>query len=80
MGENTGHKRILALISERGGGDAPPVLTLAYSLQNRGHLVSVLCDSKSSKAVISAGLDPIVLPDELEQGRHVDPRWLLQLQ
>jgi hypothetical protein len=29
--------------------------------------------------VRSAGLEPIVVPAELEQGRYVDPRWLMQL-
>ncbi len=78
--QSTNSKRILALISERGGGDAPPVLTLASALQRRGHTISVLCDAKTVEVVASAGLRPIALPDEFEQGRHVDPRWLIQLQ
>lgn len=74
-----GTNRILALISECGGGDAPPVITLASALQNRGYSVTVLCDCKTEQTVRSAGLEPIVIPDELEQSRHVDPRWLIQL-
>lgn len=73
-------KRILALISERGGGDAPPVVTLASALQQRGHEITVLCDTKTAVLVESAGLTPIALSEEFEQGRHVDPRWLIQLQ
>ncbi len=72
-------KRIIALISERGGGDAPPVVTLASALQARGYNISVLCDSGTERVVRSAGLETIVIPDELEQGLHVDPRWLVQL-
>lgn len=71
--------RIVALISERGGGDAPPVVTLAAELHARGYDVCVLCDYKTLNTVRSAGLEPIVIPDELEQGLHVDPRWLMQL-
>ena len=72
-------KRIIALISERGGGDAPPVVALASALHARGHDISVLCDAGTETAVRAAGLVPIMIPDELEQGRHVDPRWLMQL-
>lgn len=72
-------KRIVALISERGGGDAPPVVTLASALHTRGYDIAVLCDRGTEGIVRSAGLDPIVLPHELDQGRHVDPRWLIQL-
>ena len=79
MHSRTCGKRIIALISERGGGDAPPVVTLASALQARGHDISVLCDAGTETTVRAAGLEPIVVPDELEQGRHVDPRWLMQL-
>ena len=79
MHQTVGSRRILALISERGGGDAPPVITLASALQKRGYAVSVLCDTKTEQTVRSANLEPIVIPDEFEQGRHVDARWLLQL-
>ena len=79
MRHTTGRKRILALISERGGGDAPPVITLASALQDRGYTLSVLCDAKTEQTVRSADLEPVVIPDELEQGRHVHPRWLIQL-
>lgn len=72
-------KRILAMISERGGGDAPPVLTLGSALRRRGHIVSVLCDTKTEEIVETAGLEPIPVPDEFEQDRHVDPQWLIQL-
>jgi UDP:flavonoid glycosyltransferase YjiC (YdhE family) len=79
MQQTAGSKRILALISERGGGDAPPVITLASALQKRGYTVSVLCDAKTEQTVRSADLEPVVIPDQFEQGRHVDPRWLIQL-
>ncbi len=79
MQKTAGSKRILALISERGGGDAPPVITLASALQKRGYTVSVLCDAKTEQTVRSADLEPVVIPGQFEQGRHVDPRWLIQL-
>jgi UDP:flavonoid glycosyltransferase YjiC (YdhE family) len=79
MRQAASSKRILALISERGGGDAPPVITLVSALQNRGYTLSLLCDAKTDQIVRSAGLKPIVIPDELEQGRHVDPHWLVKL-
>ena len=79
MQYSAGRKRILALISERGGGDAPPIITLASALQNHGYELSVLCDTKSEQAVRSADLEPIVIDNSLEQGRHVDPRWLIHL-
>lgn len=73
------NKSIIALISERGGGDAPPVVTLSSELYARGYDVAVLCDTGSERFVRAAGLEPMVIPDDLEQGRHVDPRWLMQL-
>jgi UDP:flavonoid glycosyltransferase YjiC (YdhE family) len=79
MSQTASSRRILLLISERGGGDAPPVVTLASALQKRGFAVSVLCDAKTEQIVRSADLEPIVIPNEFEQGRHVHPRWLLKL-
>jgi len=74
------NNRIIALISKRGGGDAPPVVTLAAELHARGYDVRVICDYKTEHAVRLAGLEPVVIPKELEQSRHVDPRWLIHLQ
>ena len=63
MRHTAGRKRILALISERGGGDASPVITLASALQDRGYTLSVLCDAKTEETVRSADLEPVVIPD-----------------
>ena len=68
MQQRADKKRILAMISERGGGDAPPVLTLGSALQRRGHSVSVLCDTKTESIVGVAGLEPVLVPFNCENG------------
>ena len=50
---------IVALVSERGAGDKPPVLALAVALRKRGHAVHLLCDGDVAEASVLAGADGI---------------------
>jgi Glycosyltransferase family 28 C-terminal domain len=45
-------RSVVALISARGGGDAPPVSTLARGLANLGHNVTLLTDGPVSSAFL----------------------------
>jgi hypothetical protein len=49
-------RSIVALISARGGGDAPPVSTLARGLANLGHNVTLLIDGPVSSAFLPPGV------------------------
>jgi UDP:flavonoid glycosyltransferase YjiC (YdhE family) len=49
-------RSIVALISARGGGDAPPVSTLAGGLANQGHRTTLLTDGPVSSAFLPPGV------------------------
>ncbi|MCW8087831.1 hypothetical protein [Sabulicella glaciei] len=66
-------KAIVALVSERGAGDKPPVLALAAALRNRGHTVHVLCDGDVADAARPTGLAMLGLPQALRQSAFYDP-------
>jgi UDP:flavonoid glycosyltransferase YjiC (YdhE family) len=49
-------RSVIALISARGGGDAPPVSTLAGGLAKQGHQVTLLTDGPISGAFFPPGV------------------------
>jgi UDP:flavonoid glycosyltransferase YjiC (YdhE family) len=65
-------RSVLALISARGGGDAPPVIALAKSLNDRGHSVIVICDEETEEAVRDTNLKTLALPPELDETTYFD--------
>ncbi|WP_207540373.1 glycosyltransferase [Sabulicella rubraurantiaca] len=64
---------IIALVSERGAGDKPPVLALAMTLRDRGHAVHLLCDGDVADVVGPTGLATLELPQDLRQSAFYDP-------
>jgi UDP:flavonoid glycosyltransferase YjiC (YdhE family) len=71
--------RMVALVSERGGGDKPPVLALAAALRDRGHEVHLLCDGDVADAVRPTGLPTLHLPHDLRQSAFYDPLHLARM-
>ena len=65
-------RSVLALISARGGGDAPPVVALAKGLKDRGHSVIVICDEETEQAVRDTNLKTLALPPELDETTYFD--------
>lgn len=70
---------IVALVSERGAGDKPPVLALAVALRKRGHAVHLLCDGDVAGAVRPTGLPSLQLPPHLRQSAFYDPLHLARM-
>jgi hypothetical protein len=70
---------ILALVSERGGGDKPPVLALAAALCRRGHAVHLLCDGDVADAVRPTDLPMLHLPSDRAQGVYCEPLYLARM-
>ena len=70
---------IVALVSERGGGDVPPVVALATALRERGHDVRFLCDGDVEEMVGSTGLPMLHLPRAVEQATFFHPLHLPRL-
>lgn len=71
-----GVMEILVLLSTAGGGDRQPVIALAVALRDRGHHVTVLCDSASTGLVEVAGLEAVT--HEVEQVGFIS-KWIGQL-
>jgi len=67
---------VVALVSERGGGDVPPVVALAVGLRDRGHDVRLLCDGAVLDAVRASGLPTLQLPRSIEQSGFFHPLHL----
>lgn len=57
--------KIAGIISACGGGDWPPLLSLALGMKARGHDVVMVCDSGTMGAVRAAGLSVLCLPSHL---------------
>jgi UDP:flavonoid glycosyltransferase YjiC (YdhE family) len=68
----------LIVLSERGGGDIPPVVALACGLRDRGHQVKVLCDESTAKFIASTNLPLATFPPELDQRGQIT-RWFGKL-
>ncbi len=69
----SGPLKILGLISSCGGGDWPPLLSLALGMKNRGHDVLMVCDGGTKAAVVSAGLSTLCLPAQLDLSVFFNP-------
>ena len=65
LGLTTAPMKILGIISACGGGDWPPLLSLALGMKARGHDVLILCDKDTRAAVVSSGLSAFCLPSRL---------------
>jgi UDP:flavonoid glycosyltransferase YjiC (YdhE family) len=74
-----GRHSIVALVSERGGGDVPPVLALAAALCDRGHDVRLLCDGDVESSVRQTDLPALHLPREHQQAVFFHPLHLLRM-
>jgi hypothetical protein len=55
---------VVASITDRGGGDKPPVLALASALSARDHRVSVFCDGDVAELMAQTELPSVQLPLE----------------
>ncbi len=60
-------RSILVLLGARGGGDRQPAVALACGLQDRGHRVTVLCDTVTEEMIKPTGLTTFTLPSKVEQ-------------
>ncbi len=67
------HLKILGIISSCGGGDWPPLLSLALGMKARGHDVLMVCDKGTKTAVLSAGLSALCLPPGLDLSGFFNP-------
>ena len=56
------NRSVLVLLGVRGGGDRQPVVALACGLRERGHRVTVLCDSATEQLIKPTGLPTITIP------------------
>lgn len=65
--------RVLCIITGCGGGDWPPLLALVSGLHRRGHDVVVVCDTSTEAAVLTTGLVPHCLPQNLDPAHIFDP-------
>ena len=72
-------RSVLAIISARGGGDAPPVIALALALNRRGERVTLVCDEVTRELVSGTGLQTVAIPPGLDEGNFFD-KWRHDLQ
>ncbi len=71
-------KRYLFILTERGGGDRPPVIALAISLHDRGHDVLMLCDKATERSIAYKGLPTRTYPLELDRQGHIG-NWISEI-
>ena len=65
--------KIMGIISACGGGDWPPLLSLAFGMKARGHDVLMVCDEGTKAAVLSAGLSTLCLPHKFNLSGLFNP-------
>ena len=68
--------KVLVLLSAAGGGDRQPVISLAVTLEARGHEVAWLCDAATSALVAETGIQTII--NDVEQVGYISG-WIEQL-
>jgi UDP:flavonoid glycosyltransferase YjiC (YdhE family) len=68
-------KSYLFILSEKGGGDRPPVIALALGMKDRGHRVLMLCDQSSADSLASTGLETSIFPVALDTRGQIG-RWI----
>lgn len=69
-------RSVLVILGAAGGGDRPPVVKLAVGLRDRGHRVTILCDSATEQMVASTGLRTVSYGPEQ---RGIVRRWMRQV-
>lgn len=74
----TSNRSVLVLLGVRGGGDRQPAVALACGLQDRGHRVTVLCDSATERLIRPTGLSTITLPPEVDQSAYLTPGFVIR--
>ncbi len=65
--------KFLLVISSCGGGDWPPLMSLAAGLSERGHDVIAICDEGNLVVIREAGIEAICLPPHLHLARFINP-------
>lgn len=77
LGATVGAARnVIVVLSTAGGGDRQPVIGLAVALHERGHEVTILCDSSTIDLVASTGIPTI--GHEVDQVGFIS-HWVKQL-
>ena len=71
-------KSYLFVLSEKGGGDHPPVVALALGLRDRGHRVHMLCDQSSANSLGGTGLETSLFPASLDTRGQISD-WIRKL-
>ncbi len=71
-------RSILVLLGARGGGDRQPAVALACGLHDRGHRVTVLCDTATEEMIKPTGLSTITLPPEVEQAAYLSHGFVIR--
>ncbi len=74
----TTDRSILVLLGARGGGNRQPAVALACGLRDRGHRVTVLCDSATEQMIESTALPIITLPTEVEQSAYLTHGFVIR--
>ena len=74
----TSDRSFLVLLGERGGGDRQPVVALACGLRDRGHRVTVLCDSATEQLIRPTSLATITLPAEVDQTAYLQTGFVIR--
>ncbi len=71
-------RSVLILLGVRGGGDRQPVVALACGLRDRGHRVTVLCDSVTKQLIKATGLTTITIPPEVDQTAYLQTGFVIR--
>jgi UDP:flavonoid glycosyltransferase YjiC (YdhE family) len=74
----TADRSILVLLGVRGGGDRQPAIALASGLRDRGHRVTVLCDTATEQMIKPTGLSTITLPPEVDQSAYLTHGFVIR--
>jgi UDP:flavonoid glycosyltransferase YjiC (YdhE family) len=69
---------VLVLLGARGGGDRQPVVALACGLHDRGHEVTVLCDSATERLISPTGLPVLIIPPALDQTAYLQTGFVVR--
>ncbi len=72
------NRSVLVLLGVRGGGDRQPVVALACGLRDRGHRVTVLCDSATKQLIKPTGLLTITIPPEVDQTAYLPTGFVIR--
>jgi UDP:flavonoid glycosyltransferase YjiC (YdhE family) len=71
-------RSVLVLLGVRGGGDRQPIVALACGLRDRGHRVTVPCDSATEQLIEPTGLPTIIIPPEVDQSAYLQSGFVIR--